>query len=113
MSGVVTISGKNLKYEPPRKRLHEEIMSKPDATLHNPAPDYLRGLLDKAGLSQRKAAHTLGVSERMMRYYLVPADNADYREAPYVVQYALEQLAAEDSPTSSGKERELTKSIKL
>ena len=66
---------------------------KPDSKLHNPNPEYLRKLLDDAGLSQRKAAHILGVSERMMRYYLVQPDNDGYREAPYVVQFALESLA--------------------
>jgi len=62
----------------------------PDATKHNPSPDYLRALLDRAGVSQREAARRIGVSERMMRYYLADADN---RPAPYVVQYALESLA--------------------
>ena len=66
---------------------------KPDATLHNPDPAYLRGLLDQAGLSQREAAARLGLSERMMRYYLGPAGSATHRPAPYAVQYALEQLA--------------------
>lgn len=63
----------------------------PDATKHNPSPEYLRALLDRAGLSQREAARRIGVSERMMRYYLAP-DSADYRPAPYVVQFALESF---------------------
>lgn len=65
----------------------------PDATRHNPDPAYLRGLLQRAGLSQRDAARRIGVSERMMRYYLAP-ESASYRPAPYVVQYAIERLAA-------------------
>lgn len=65
----------------------------PDATLHNPDPAYLRGLLQRAGLSQREAARRIGVSERMMRYYLAP-ESANCRPAPYVVQYAIERLAA-------------------
>lgn len=65
----------------------------PDASLHNPSPEYLRALLDQAGLSQREAARRIGVSERMMRYYLAP-ESASYRPAPYVVQYAIERLAA-------------------
>ena len=64
---------------------------KPDATLHNPGPRYLRGLIEAAGLTQREAARRVGVSERMMRYYLAD-DSADHRPAPYPVQYALEQL---------------------
>lgn len=65
----------------------------PDATKHNPSPDYLRALLDRAGLSQREAARRIGVSERVMRYYLAP-EAADYRPAPYVVQFALESLSS-------------------
>lgn len=63
----------------------------PDATKHDPRPEYLRALLDQAGLSQREAARRIGISERVMRYYLAP-EAADYRPAPYVVQYALESL---------------------
>lgn len=63
----------------------------PDSSKHDPRPEYLRALLDRAGLSQREAARRIGVSERVMRYYLAP-DAADYRPAPYVVQFALESL---------------------
>lgn len=63
----------------------------PDATKHNPSPEYLRALLAVAGVSQREAARRIGVSERVMRYYLAP-ESADYRPAPYVVQFALESL---------------------
>lgn len=60
---------------------------KPNALKHNPDPDYLRELIDRAGLSQREAARRIGISERVMRYYL-----SGEREAPYPVQYALESL---------------------
>ena len=60
----------------------------PDATRHDPRPEYLRALLERAGVSQREAARRIGISERMMRYYL-----AD-RPAPYPVQFALEALCA-------------------
>lgn len=60
----------------------------PDASRHWPRPEYLRALLERAGLSQREAARRIGISERVMRYYL-----AGEREAPYPVQYALEGLA--------------------
>lgn len=63
----------------------------PDATRYDPRPDYLRALLVEAGLSQREAARRIGVSERVMRYYLAP-ESADYRPAPYVVQFAIESL---------------------
>lgn len=74
---------------------------KPDAALHNPDPAYLRGLLDQAGLSQREAAARLGLSERMMRYYLSHAGSTTHRPAPYPVQYALEQLATPQPADSS------------
>lgn len=64
----------------------------PDASNHNPSPEYLRALLDRAGVSQREAARRIGISERMMRYYLAP-ESADYRPAPYAVQFALESLS--------------------
>ena len=64
----------------------------PDSSKHDPSPEYLRALLDRAGVSQREAARRIGVSERMMRYYLAP-ESADYRPAPYAVQFALESLS--------------------
>lgn len=64
---------------------------KPSASQHNPDPAYLRGLLTRAGLSQREAAHRVGVTDRMMRYYL--SLNPDsWKPAPYAVQYMLENL---------------------
>lgn len=68
------------------------MTSLPDATQHDPRPEYLRALLDRARLSQREAARRIGVSERMMRYYLAEP-GADHRPAPYLVQFALECLA--------------------
>lgn len=73
-------------------RMAGEGNSKPDASKHDPRPEYLRALLDKAGVSQRAAARRIGVSERVMRYYLANPLSGDYRTAPYPVQYALEQL---------------------
>lgn len=63
---------------------------KPDASLHNPDPEYIRGLVVASGLSQHMAALRIGISVRMLKYYI---SAADYRPAPYVVQYALEMLA--------------------
>jgi predicted transcriptional regulator len=63
---------------------------KPNASLHNPSTAYLRSLIEQAGLSQQAAADAVGISARAMRSYL--SDN-DERQAPYAVQYALEQLA--------------------
>ncbi len=63
---------------------------KPNASKHEPDPAYIRGLIERAGLSQREAARRIGVSERMMRYYVSDDQNAP--RAPYPVQYALENL---------------------
>lgn len=68
---------------------------KPDASNHNPDPAYLRGLLARAGLSQRAAARRIGISDRVMRYYLTD-ESAGYRPAPYPVQFALEALAQQN-----------------
>lgn len=66
---------------------------KPDAELHNPDPDYLRGLIDMAGMSQRAAARQIGISERVMRQYLADRNAATALVAPYPIQFALERLA--------------------
>ena len=68
---------------------------KPDASKHNPDPRYLRGLVDRSGVSQRKAAELLGITDRSMRYYLSDEDSPTFRPAPYPVQFALECLAAD------------------
>lgn len=67
-------------------------MTAPDQARHNPDPAYLRGLIDRAGISQREAARRIGISERVMRQYLSDRDAATALEAPYPVQFALERL---------------------
>lgn len=71
---------------------------KPNApNSHFPDPGYLKRLCEAADLSPRKAAAQIGIGERVMRYYLTPAaEEADFREAPYPVQFALEHLAYGD-----------------
>lgn len=75
-----------------RKARAEAGSVTPDASKHDPSPEYLRALIADAGVSQREAARRIGVSERVMRYYLSDTA-ADYRPAPYPIQYALECLA--------------------
>jgi hypothetical protein len=65
-------------------------MNKPDASLHNPDPEYIRGLVVSSGLSQRAIAERIDISLRMLQYHISADDN---HPAPYVVQYALEHLA--------------------
>lgn len=71
-------------------------MKKPDSSNHNPDPHYLRGLLDAAGISQRRAAELLGITDRAMRYYLSDETSESFRPAPYPVQFSLESLAHHD-----------------
>lgn len=67
----------------------------PNALQHNPDPAYLRGLIEKAGISQREAARRIGVNERLMRSYLAPPTLKTAQTAPYSVQFCLESLAHE------------------
>lgn len=62
---------------------------KPDPTKHRPRdPDYIRKLLEKAGISQREAARRLNVSDRTMRHWC-----AGTAPIPYSAQFALESMA--------------------
>lgn len=81
---------------------------RPDATRYNPAPAYLRGLLERAGVSQQAAARAIGISPRTMRYYLCAPDSPGYRPAPYPVQYALEMLALTRQESQRERERRLS-----
>lgn len=68
------------------------IPNAPDFYL--PDAGYLRRLCLAAGLSPQQAAKAIGIAPRSMRYYLTPPEpGADFRVAPYPVQYALEVLA--------------------
>lgn len=65
----------------------------PDASKHNPDPAYLRELVTRSGKSQRECARAIGISDRAMREYLrLPKPD---KPAPYLVQFALECLAAQ------------------
>jgi len=71
-------------------------VNKPDARKHNPDPGYLRELIHQAGLSQQEAARRIGISPRMLRYYL----SGQYNH-PYMVQHALENLITRGSNDES------------
>jgi hypothetical protein len=73
----------------------------PNAANHTPDPTYLRSLLDRAGVTQSQAAELLGVSPRMMRYYLAEEGSTQHRAAPYLVQFGLECLARTSKPTKA------------
>ena len=65
----------------------------PDSAQHNPSPEYLLGLIKIADITQRAAADRIGISDRLLRYYLADQASTSSRVAPYPVQYALEMLA--------------------
>lgn len=81
----------------------------PDISQHNPDPAYLRGLIERAGLSQREAARRLGITDRVMRCYLAPLTAKSSLSAPYLVQYGLEQLALRLGPSTPLRDRAGTK----
>jgi transcriptional regulator with XRE-family HTH domain len=62
---------------------------RPDPSTLTSDPEYIRGLLERAGMSQRAAARAIGVNERTMRAWL-----AGQYPWPYTAQYALERLAS-------------------
>jgi hypothetical protein len=70
---------------------------KPDSNNYNPNPLYLRELLDKADISQLEAARILRIESRTFRYYLADPKMSKHVDAPYVVQFALECLANNQS----------------
>ena len=77
---------------------------KPNAKEHyNPDPDYLRSLIDRAGLTQAKAAELVGVEARTMRRYLALQGSDSYKQAPYAIQYALEILALFSAQNSNSQ----------
>jgi hypothetical protein len=66
---------------------------KPNAENYKRDPQYLRTLIERAGISQRQAARLIGIDERLMRAYLADPAIRSAREAPYAVQFCLECLA--------------------
>jgi len=64
----------------------------PDATRHNPDSAYLRSLVERSGLSQVECARRIGLNDSTLRKYLATGTRTA-APAPYLVQYALEQLA--------------------
>ncbi len=72
----------------------EFLPATPDAALHDPSVEYLRGLIELTGISQREVAQRIGIGHRLLKYYLTtPGLGKETRVAPYPVQYALESLA--------------------
>ena len=60
---------------------------------YNPDPAYLRGLIDKIGLSQQKIAGILQIPPSVFRKYITYTDNKSYQQIKYRTQLALEYLA--------------------
>lgn len=69
---------------------------KPDASLHNPDPRYMRGLRESTGLTQKELAERFGMGRRMIQYYESAETEPGHRPAPYLYQFALERLASDE-----------------
>jgi len=70
---------------------------KPNPDKHNPDPDYIRELIEKARVknkldSQNAVARAIGVSSRSLRYYAAGHRNGKPFDTPYPVQFTLESL---------------------
>jgi hypothetical protein len=71
-------------------------MPRPDIALANDAPEYIARLADQTGLKRDDCARRIGISPRALRNY---TSAGAVQRAPYSVQFALEQLAADvDEP---------------
>lgn len=68
---------------------------KPDASRYNPDPAYLIGLRKKTKLTQSELAKRLGISRRAVQTHEGNPASVSYRQADYLYQYALEELARE------------------
>lgn len=78
--------------------------SQPDAAYYCADAEYLQGLLQITGKSQRAIAELIGLSARLLRYYMTPENSGkESRKAPYPTQYALERLAAHAIDSASSK----------
>lgn len=66
----------------------------PDASKYNPSPEYLRELIAQTGMTQSDVARCIGIGGRSIRRHLADVNAATYSPAPYVVQFAIESLAA-------------------
>ena len=62
---------------------------KPDIKNRNSEPEYIRSLIDNAGLNQSEAARKLGIDPRTVRRYCQKDGGL---KCPYTVQYCLESL---------------------
>jgi len=58
---------------------------------HNPAPDYVRALIEQCKCSQREAARRINVGDREVRYW-----TTGQKKIPYDVQIRLELLALQE-----------------
>jgi transcriptional regulator with XRE-family HTH domain len=72
--------------------IHSLPNRQPDASLHDPRPEYLRALVEQSGLSQVECARRIGVDASTFRRYLGNGKSA--LRADYRTQFALEALAS-------------------
>lgn len=76
---------------------------KPNATLYaGQTPDYLADVIELTGLTRREIAQAIGITPRMLRYYI----KGEWR-IPYYVMYAIESLVPESASTAGDPTEEL------
>ncbi len=63
---------------------------KPNASTHDPRPEYCRDLVNSTGMTRAALAKQLGMNDRTLRRYM-----AGERKFPYLVQLALESIVLE------------------
>ena len=69
----------------------------PDATKQNQSPEYIRGVIESIGKSQRWIFDVTGISERRLRFLMAGERTLNGERVPvladYAEQYILEVLA--------------------
>ena len=58
-------------------------------------PDYLRSLIDGAGITQGEAARLLHVDPATLRRWVSPPSTASHRECPWAAAELLRRILAE------------------
>lgn len=68
----------------------EEDIEMPSVKKHHPTPAYITSLVESIGTTPKRAAESIGISEKALRCYMQGLEN---RVCPYPIQFTLECLA--------------------
>jgi hypothetical protein len=89
--------------DPRAKSPYNDPVRLPKPECYRPEPDYMRTLVERSGMSQRRCARLLCVDERTMRGWILGE-----RSFPYSAQFTMEALAdagAKQSKTKRQRKR--------